>query len=133
MASKKKEDVQGTLTEGTEEDLKVEKKDLKAEKKVVPVQPTEAEKIWNKIKDLPIDIFALPDQTVERHVRREAAIEKADPSGVHLILKSPAVLPALEDALKQVRLGKNKLGQPLVFSLTPISKYTVVRIVPRDA
>lgn len=126
MASKKKKDVQDTLTDGTKEEVKVEKKEFS-----VPL--TEAEKIWKKIKDLPIDIFALPDQTVERHVRREAAIEKADPSAVHLILKSPAVLPALEDALKQVRLGKNKLGQPLVFSITPISKYTVVKIVPRDA
>lgn len=88
---------------------------------------TAAEKIWDKIKDLPIEIFALPNQSVQDHARREAQMEKAIPDAVHLIIKSAAVLPALEETLSKVRLGKNER-----FDITQYSKYTVVKIVPKD-
>lgn len=93
---------------------------------------TGAEKIWKKIADLSIDIFALPNQVVQQHAKREVKMEKVDPSAVHLILKSAAVRPALEETLGKVRLGKDEFGQPLVFEVTNSSRYTVVKIVPRD-
>jgi hypothetical protein len=96
-------------------------------------QETTAQKIWNKIKDLSIDIFALPNQSVQDHVKREAGLERATPDAVHLILKSAAVRPALEETLGRVRLGQDNLGQPLVFELTTSGRYTVVKIVPRDS
>jgi hypothetical protein len=96
-------------------------------------ETTAAQKIWNKIKDLSIDIFALPNQSVQDHVKREVGLERAIPDAVHLILKSAAVRPALEETLGRVRLGQNNLGQPLVFELTTSGKYTVVKIVPRDS
>ncbi len=95
------------------------------------VEETAAEKIWNKIKNVPMDIFALPNQTVQMYVTREAKLEKAIPDAVHLKLKSAAVLPAMEDALGRVQLGKNAVGQQLVFDLSQMDVYTVVKIVPR--
>lgn len=93
---------------------------------------TGADKIWKKIADLPIDIFALPNQVVQQHAQREVRMEKVDPNAVHLILKSAAVRPALEESLGRLRLGNDELGQPLVFEVTNSHKYTVVKIVPRD-
>jgi hypothetical protein len=95
------------------------------------VEETAAEKIWNKIKNAPMDIFALPNQTVQMYATRNAQIERAIPDAVHLKLKSAAVLPALEDALGRIPLGKNAVGQQLVFDLSQMDVYTVVKIVPR--
>lgn len=95
-------------------------------------EPTAAQKIWDKINDLSIDIYALPNQSVKDHVKREAGLERAKPNELHLILRSAAVKPALEETLGKVRLGQNELGQPLVFELSESGKYTVVKIVPRD-
>ena len=99
----------------------------KTEDKTEAKEVTAAEKIWDKIKDLPLEIFALPNQVVQDHVKREAQMEKAIPDAVHLILKSAAVLPALEESLGKVRLGRHER-----FEVTQYSKYTVVKIVPKD-
>lgn len=95
------------------------------------VEKTAAEQIWDKIKDLPIDIFALPDQTVQMHVTRDARLEKAIPDAVHVKLKSAAVLPALEEALGKVRLPPSKVGLPQMFEFSSLDTYTVIKIVPR--
>jgi hypothetical protein len=95
------------------------------------VKETAAEKIWEKIKNAPMDIFALPNQVVQMYVTRDARLEKAIPDAVHLRLKSAAVLPALEDSLGRIPLGKNAVGQQLVFDLSQMDVYTVVKIVPR--
>jgi hypothetical protein len=58
----------------------------------------EAAKIWDEIKDLPIEMFLLPNQFVNQH----CAPFPADPSKLFLTIRSPAVLPALETAI-----GKN--------------------------
>lgn len=58
---------------------------------------TEADKIWNEIKDMQLPIFGLPNQTVENHLTRVAVI----PDKVHAKMKSSAVIVALEE-----RLGK---------------------------
>ena len=94
-------------------------------------EETFAEKTWNKIKDVPLEIYALPDQTVANHVTREKKLEKAVPDALHLILKSAAVLPALDEALRKVRWGSDERGV-LTFDLSQSGKYTVLKIVPRD-
>lgn len=93
---------------------------------------TGAEKIWNKIKDLPVELFALPEQTVQMHAKREEKLEKATPDTLYLLLKSGAVRHALEEAMNRVRLGQNELGQPLAFQVEEAGKYTTIKIVPRD-
>lgn len=55
----------------------------------------ESDKIWSEIKDLPIDMFALPDQRVKNHVQRV----KVTPTEVHLKLKSSSVVASLEAVL----------------------------------
>lgn len=64
----------------------------------------EAEQIWKEIEDLPISMFALPNQTVKQHV-----IQLPVP-GKELLLKlvSTATLPALEEALNNTRLTGGK-------------------------
>ena len=84
-----------------------------------------SEKIWNKIKDVLIDIFALPNQTISMHTVREKSLDDAMQDAVHLKLKSLAVLPALEEALGKISLGKNEKGQNLIFEISQMDKYTV--------
>lgn len=101
----------------------------KAEKAVAEM--TVAEQIWETIKNLPVDIFALPNQTVQMHVTRDARLEKAMPDAVHVLLKSAAVLPALEEALGKVRLPPAKTGLPQIFEFSSLDRYTVIKIVPK--
>jgi len=58
---------------------------------------TEAQLIWDEIKDLPIQMFGLPNQTVELHCT-PVAIE---PTHLYVTIRSSAVLPALETSLKE--------------------------------
>lgn len=58
-----------------------------------------SDEIWNEIKDLPIEMYALPNQLVREHVKRF----KADPNAVFLKLSSSAVIASLEDTLARVR------------------------------
>lgn len=64
----------------------------------------EAEEIWNEICDLPIEMYALPDQRVKDH------INKLGNHGDSVIVrpKSPAGLPALEATLSTLG-GKYQL------------------------
>lgn len=64
----------------------------KNEKKI---EPTVSDKLWDEIKNAPIDMFALPNQCVKQHVQRI----KISPTEVHLKLKSTAVVASLEAAL----------------------------------
>ncbi|MFA5757969.1 MAG: hypothetical protein WC942_01130 [Clostridia bacterium] len=84
---------------------------------------TPAETLWNNIKRLPLEIFALPNQTVENHVTREANMEKVYPETIHLTLKSPAVLPALEETLGKVRVNP---GESIVIDNN--GRYTTVTL-----
>lgn len=102
---------------------------VKVEEKII--EESESEKIWNKIKDMPIDIFALPNQTIKMHVIRESKLEKAFPDSVYIKIKSAAVLPALEETLGKISLGKNKAGQQLIFNISQMDTYTVIKIIPR--
>lgn len=63
-------------------------------KKTAP-KKTEADVIWDEIKELPIAMYALPKQTVQDHVIRRVLPGKA----VYLRPKSPAVVASLGEAL----------------------------------
>lgn len=55
----------------------------------------ESEKIWDEIKDLPIDMFSLPNQKVSDHV-----VKKPLPGNkLYVTLNSSAVITALEAAV----------------------------------
>lgn len=72
--------------------------------------------IWDEIKDKTLSLYALPGQKVSTHV------EKLPVPGDKLLvkLKSPAVLPALEEVL-----GDG-------FILTPNEKFIVVEKVESE-
>lgn len=62
----------------------------------VPVK-CEAEKIWEEIQFLPMEMFALPNQTVSQHC--EPLPFAIDPNRLYLSIRSSATLPALEASL----------------------------------
>jgi len=59
------------------------------------LKDTEAGKIWSEIKDLDIEMFALPGQKVHMH----CSPVEIDPSKLYLNISSSAVLPSLEVAV----------------------------------
>jgi len=90
-------------------------------------------KLWDKIKDLPMDIFALPNQTIKDHAKHEEGMDDVFPNAVFLTLRSAAAYPALEEALgiAQAR-NQVKLAKTEKFELSQQAKYTVVKVVSRD-
>lgn len=75
----------------------------------------ESDKIWEEIKNLPIEMFSLANQYVKNHAQRI----KVSPNEVHLKLKSGAVVASLEQALARVR-GKS-------YELEVTEGYIIVR------
>lgn len=65
---------------------------------------TEADLIWEEVKSLPIDVFAVQNQKVDQYVK------KLDVPGTALYVKitSSAVLPALETTLSSTNLTRGK-------------------------
>ncbi len=61
---------------------------------VVPKQ-NEAEVMWNEIRNLPIQMFGLPNQTVGQH----CSFYAIDPNQLYLVIRSSATLPSLEAAI----------------------------------
>lgn len=95
-------------------------KDKKEEEEKKPTLPdTEATKLWNRIKELPIEVFALPDQTVEMYCR----YVPVDPQKVFVLIKSSAVLPALENSLRMLRLKPNE-----IWDIEQAPPYTVISV-----
>ncbi len=80
---------------------------------------TKADVIWDQIKDLPVEIYALPDQTLKQHVERLQVTEDQ----VHLRIKSPAIVPALEESLSKVKLARGEK-----FDILPQKNFIVVSI-----
>ena len=80
------------------------------------VKQTEADLIWNEIKDMSIDIYSLPNQKVEDHVKKL----KIPGDQLLLTLNSSAVLPALETTI--TRRG---------FEIEQGEKFTIVRRVEK--
>lgn len=56
---------------------------------------SEAEKIWDEIKNRPIQMFGLPDQFVFQH----ATYITVEPTSAYVIIRSSATLPSLEAAV----------------------------------
>lgn len=54
-----------------------------------------ADKIWNEIKDLKIDMFAIPNQKVSDYCKPVTI----DPSKLFVTVKASSVLPSLESIL----------------------------------
>ncbi len=98
----------------TKSPVKAPKKAVKKAKKVVPVvvppappvapappvmpaipAKTEAEKIWDEIKNLPIQMFGLPNQTVGMH----CTFVPVEPTKLYVTIRSSATLPSLESAV----------------------------------
>jgi hypothetical protein len=94
----------------------------KIEKVEQKVEQTKSDFIWEKIKNLPLDVFALPGQEVHSYVERIKVL----PDAVHLRLKSTAVLPAIEQALSLVKLPQGEM-----FDMSPAGPYTVITIIPK--
>jgi hypothetical protein len=88
----------------------------------VPVVKTDAEKIWDEIKPLPINMFALPNQTVADHVSPESRI---DPTKLYATVRSTATLPSLEAAVG------NKFVVELVDRFVVISRAPAPLPVPK--
>lgn len=89
-------------------------------------EPTEAEQLWNRIKDLPFEIFALPNQKLSNYAERVPFMEKISPNVLHLKVKVPAVVPLLEAFLFNVRLPTDKK-----FVIGEVNAYTTLQIVPK--
>lgn len=56
---------------------------------------SEADKIWDEIKNKPILMFALPNQFVFQHCNQVPV----EPSKLYLTIRSTATLPSLETAI----------------------------------
>lgn len=59
-------------------------------------EKTQAEKIWDNIKDKSIEMFALPGQTPAKYCKPI----QVEPNKLYLTFTVSAVLPALEEAFK---------------------------------
>lgn len=67
----------------------------KSKKAEAELKETEAHKIWNEIKEKSIDMFALPNQVVEKYCK-PLFIE---PNRLYLTISAASVLPSLEASL----------------------------------
>ena len=54
------------------------------------------EKIWQEIKDVQLQLFGLPNQTVQKHCQPQMV----EPSRLYVTFSAGAVGPALETALR---------------------------------
>lgn len=81
---------------------------------------TVSDAIWNRIKDLQLDLFGLPDQIIKNNVTR---VNVADDK-LYLTLKSPAVLPAIEEALVKLKMPENQS-----FEISQAKNYTIISII----
>lgn len=80
-----------------------------------PPVKTEAEKMWDEIKNRPIEMFGLPDQYVFQH----ATFVAVEPTALYVTIRSSATLPSLEAAIK---------GD---FTVELADKFVVIRRVPK--
>lgn len=63
---------------------------------------TEADLMWEEIKNLPIGMYSIPGQLIHMHVERLNIL----PNMLHLRLRSPAVIVGLDSVLNSDRLGR---------------------------
>jgi len=77
---------------------------------VKEVVKTEADKLWDRIKGLKIEMFALPNQTISQY----CTFRQVEPSKLYITMSCTSVLPALE-----VALGPN-------FTIGYVGKYITI-------
>lgn len=70
----------------------------------------ESLKIWNEIKDVQLDLFSLPNQTVAKHCNPLPI----DPSRLYVTIAATAALPALDIALPNFNI--EAVGKWIVIS-----------------
>lgn len=75
---------------------------------------TAADQIWNEIKDLRIEMFALPDQRVHMYCKPVSI----DPNKLFLLASAGSVLTALELVVAP-KYVVDKMDRFLVVTLTP--------------
>lgn len=93
----------------------------------VAVKLSEADKIWDEIKDSDLGIYGLPDQKVSDHVSRVSL----PGDSLYLKLKSSAVLVALEDSLNKVTDGNGNSRPNVRFEFELVDGFVVVsRVKP---
>lgn len=104
-----------------------------AEDPVAKMKGTEAVAIWEEIKDLPISMFGLPDQTVEHH----CTFVPIEPSKLYLTTRSSSALPALETTLKEhgdratTQVKKTGAINKSQFTIELVDKFIIVaRLAP---
>lgn len=85
-----------------------------APRPVAPVR-SEADKTWDEIKNLPIQMFGLPDQYVLQHVTPIPV----EPSVLYVTIRSSATLPSLEAAVAPA------------FVVELVDKFVIIKRAPR--
>ncbi len=75
-------------------------------------KPTKSDLMWDAIKNLPINMFSLPNQKVSDHVERV----KVSNDQVHLRLKSSSVVAQLEKVLARGYKMEENVGEFVVVS-----------------
>lgn len=83
-------------------------------------QPTPADKLWEKIKELPLELYSLPNQTLSGNCTRV----NVSPDQLHLKLNSGAVVAAMTEALKTIKLGENEM-----FDISSAGVFTTVKVM----
>ena len=74
--------------------------------KTVTAEAYSGDWMWEKLKNVELDLYALPDQTLEKTAQRV----NLAPDKLHLKTKAPALLSALDSAAtKAFKLPKGKL------------------------
>jgi hypothetical protein len=102
-------------------------KKVALEEKEAPTTSPQAEVtlsdlIWDKIKEVDLEVAALPNQTIEKHTSRVPL----DFAKVHLIPKSGQVVPLIETKVH----GKH-WDRDHSFNVTTEERFVVVSIVPK--
>lgn len=104
---------------------KVVKNEEVAEKPTTEL--TKADAIWEKLKNIPIEIFALPGQTVGMHCKRVNVL----PDQLFLISNGGAFLPALEDVMARYGSTFGVLSEHEKFEVDTDAKFVKVKIVSK--
>jgi len=67
---------------------------------------SESDLIWNKIQDIDLGLYGLPNQLIKNHTSRL----KFSNTEVHLKLKSNAVLPLLESMVTKLDIDNKQIN-----------------------
>lgn len=81
---------------------------------------TLADQIWEKIKDIDLQLWALEGQTLEKNATRVPV----DDEKLYLLLKAGAVMPVLEEALRKKKFDKDR-----TYEVSTVSRYCVINVV----